>query len=186
VIFLAADAFGVLPPIARLTPEQAMYHFLSGYTAKLAGTERGVTEPKATFSACFGAPFLPRHPGVYAAMLGEKLKEYNVRVWLVNTGWTGGPHGVGERMSLSHTRSMISQALAGRLDHVETQADPVFGLEVPKEVPGVPKSVLTPRETWADKEAYDAQAAKLAQMFKDNFKKFADQVPDEVKAAGPR
>jgi phosphoenolpyruvate carboxykinase (ATP) len=186
VIFLAADAFGVLPPIARLTPEQAMYHFLSGYTAKLAGTERGVTEPKATFSACFGAPFLPRHPGVYAAMLGEKLKAHSVRVWLVNTGWTGGPHGVGHRMSLGHTRSMISAALAGRLDHAETDTDPFFGLHVPKEVPGVPREILTPRNTWADKDAYDEQAAKLASMFKDNFAQFADQVPDEVKAAGPR
>ena len=186
VIFLAADAFGVLPPVARLTPEQAMYHFLSGYTAKLAGTERGVTEPVATFSACFGAPFLPRHPGVYAQMLGEKLRNDNVRVWLVNTGWTGGPHGVGSRMSLGHTRSMISAALAGQLDHVETETDPFFGLPVPKEVPGVPANILHPRETWADKDAYDAQASKLAEMFKKNFEQFADQVPDEVKAAGPR
>jgi phosphoenolpyruvate carboxykinase (ATP) len=186
VVFLTADAFGVLPPISRLSPEQAMYHFLSGYTAKLAGTERGVTEPKATFSACFGAPFLPRHPGVYAEMLGEKLRSGNVRVWLVNTGWTGGPHGVGRRMSLGHTRSMISAALAGQLDHVETDEDPVFGLPVPREVPGVPADILTPRNTWADKDAYDAQAAKLAEMFKENFERFADALPAEVKAAGPR
>jgi phosphoenolpyruvate carboxykinase (ATP) len=186
VIFLTADAFGVLPPISRLSPEQAMYHFLSGYTAKLAGTERGVTEPKATFSACFGAPFLPRHPSVYAEMLGDKLRTGKVRVWLVNTGWTGGPHGVGRRMSLGHTRSMISAALAGQLDHVETDDDPVFGLPVPREVPGVPVDILTPRNTWADKDAYDGQAAKLAEMFKNNFEQFAAALPAEVKAAGPR
>ena len=186
VVFLAADAFGVLPPIARLTAEQAMYHFLSGYTAKLAGTERGVTEPKATFSACFGAPFLPRHPGVYAAMLGEKLRTHGAHVWLVNTGWTGGPYGVGRRMSLGHTRSMIQAALAGQLDEVETRTDPVFGLHVPVTVPGVPSSVLNPRDTWDDGEAYDAQAQKLAGMFRENFRQFEDQVPDEVKAAGPQ
>ena len=185
VVFLTADAFGVMPPIARLTPEQAMYHFLSGYTAKLAGTERGVTEPKATFSACFGAPFLPRHPGVYAEMLGEKLRENNVRTWLVNTGWSGGPYGVGSRMSLGYTRSFISAALAGDLDRIETWTDPVFGLHVPTSVPGVPDKVLRPRETWDDKAAYDAQAAKLAEMFKKNFEQFAAQVGDEVKAAGP-
>ena len=186
VVFLAADAFGVLPPISRLTPEQAMYHFLSGYTAKLAGTERGVTEPKATFSTCFGAPFLPRHPSVYAGMLGEKLRTYHVRVWLVNTGWTGGPYGVGARMSLGHTRSMIKAAIAGELDHVVTETDPVFGLHVPATVHGVPSEMLNPRNTWADKAAYDAQAATLAAMFKENFEKFASQVPAEVKAAGPR
>ena len=186
VIFLTADAFGVLPPIARLSPEQAMYQFLSGYTAKLAGTERGVTEPKATFSSCFGAPFLPRHPGVYAEMLGEKLRAGKVRAWLVNTGWTGGQYGTGSRMSLGHTRTMIKAALAGELDDVATQPDPVFGLEVPKSVPGIPTGVLSPRTTWKDGSAYDAQAAKLATMFKENFAKFADHVPDEVKSAGPR
>ncbi len=186
VVFLTADAFGVLPPISRLTPEQAMYQFLSGYTAKLAGTERGVTEPKATFSSCFGAPFLPRHPGVYAEMLGEKLRAGNVRAWLVNTGWTGGPYGTGTRMSLRHTRAMIKAALAGELDDVATKADAVFGLNVPGSVPDVPSTVLQPRSTWKDGSAYDAQAAKLAAMFKENFAKFADQVPDEVKAAGPR
>jgi phosphoenolpyruvate carboxykinase (ATP) len=186
VVFLTADAYGVLPPISKLTPEQAMYHFLSGYTAKLAGTERGVTEPKAAFSACFGAPFLPRHPGVYAEMLGEKLRTHNAHVWLVNTGWTGGAYGVGRRMSLGHTRSMIKAALAGHLDHVATEADPVFGLHVPTAVHGVPADVLNPRNTWADKDAYDAQAAKLAGMFKENFEKFAAQLPPEVKAAGPR
>jgi phosphoenolpyruvate carboxykinase (ATP) len=175
VVFLTADAFGVLPPISKLTPEQAMYHFLSGYTAKLAGTERGVTEPKATFSTCFGAPFLPRHPSVYAEMLGERLRGGSVHVWLVNTGWTGGPYGTGSRMSLGHTRSMVKAALAL-----------VFGLHVPKSVPGVPPAVLNPRGTWAEGEAYDAQAEKLATMFKENFARFADQVPDEVTAAGPR
>ena len=186
VVFLTADAYGVLPPISRLTPEQAMYHFLSGYTAKLAGTERGVTEPKAAFSACFGAPFLPRHPGVYAEMLGAKLREGGAQVWLVNTGWTGGPYGVGSRMSLRHTRTMVKAALAGALTDVETVTDPVFGLHMPAAVEGVPTGVLHPRNTWADPEAYDVQAQKLASMFKSNFERFADQVPDEVKAAGPQ
>ncbi|MFQ5536235.1 MAG: phosphoenolpyruvate carboxykinase (ATP) [Gemmatimonadota bacterium] len=186
VVFLTADAFGVLPPISRLTPDQAMYHFLSGYTAKLAGTERGVTEPRATFSACFGAPFLPRHPAEYAEMLGEKLRAHKAQVWLVNTGWSGGPYGVGSRMSLGHTRSMVSAALAGQLDHVETRTDPFFGLHIPVSVHGVPSGVLDPRETWADKDAYDAQAVRLAEMFKENFRQFADRVPGEVQAAGPR
>ena len=186
VLFLTCDAFGVLPPIARLTPEQAMYHFLSGYTAKVAGTERGVTEPQATFSSCFGAPFLPRHPGVYAEMLGEKLREHGSRVWLVNTGWTGGGHGEGSRMKLSYTRSMVRAALAGQLDDVETVTDPVFGLAVPVSVPGVPDEILRPRDTWLDREAYDAAAAKLAQMFRENFVKFQDQVGPEVVEAGPQ
>ncbi len=185
VVFLTADAFGVLPPIAQLTPEQAMYHFLSGYTAKVAGTERGVTEPKATFSACFGAPFLPRHPGVYATMLGEKLREHGARVWLVNTGWTGGGYGTGSRMKLQHTRAMVRAALAGLLDSVETRTDPVFGLAVPRDVPHVPSEVLDPRSTWADGAAYDAAASKLAGMFRENFAKYADGVADEVKKAGP-
>jgi phosphoenolpyruvate carboxykinase (ATP) len=185
VVFLTADAFGVLPPISRLTAAQAMYHFLSGYTAKVAGTERGVTEPQATFSACFGAPFLPLPPGVYAEMLGERIRHHQVKVWLVNTGWTGGPHGVGTRMELSHTRAMIRAALSGRLDDVTTQAHPVFGVQVPSAVPDVPASVLDPRGTWADGAAYDAQAGKLARMFQDNFGKFAEQVSDEVRAAGP-
>ena len=186
VVFLTADAFGVLPPISRLTPEQAMYHFLSGYTAKVAGTERGVTEPQATFSACFGGPFLPRHPGVYAKMLGEKLREHGAKVWLVNTGWSGGGHGVGSRMKLSHTRAMVNAALAGDLDGAEYVTNEIFGLDVPTAVPGVPAEVLSPRSTWADGEAYDASATKLAKMFKANFEKFADQVGDEVKAAGPK
>jgi phosphoenolpyruvate carboxykinase (ATP) len=186
VVFLTCDAFGVLPPIARLTPEQAMYHFLSGYTAKVAGTERGVTEPKAAFSACFGAPFLPRHPGEYAEMLGEKLREHGSRVWLVNTGWSGGGYGTGTRMKLSHTRAMVRAALAGRLDEVETKVDPNFGLAVPVRVPDVPDEVLDPRATWDDPEAYDAAAAKLAGMFGENFARYADHVPERVSAAGPR
>ncbi len=185
VVFLTADAFGVLPPISRLTPEQAMYHFLSGYTAKVAGTERGVTEPKATFSACFGAPFLPRSPVVYAKMLGEKLREHGATVWLVNTGWTGGPHGVGSRMKLGYTRAMARAALAGDLDNIETNADPVFGLHIPASVAGVPTEVLTPRGTWANGEEYDAMATKLAEMFRKNFTQFEQEVPSEVEAAGP-
>jgi len=185
VVFLTADAFGVLPPVSRLTPEQAMYHFLSGYTAKVAGTERGVTEPVATFSSCFGAPFLPRHPGVYAKMLGDKLREQSARVWLVNTGWSGGGYGVGSRMKLGYTRAMVNAALAGELDSAEFVADPVFGMDVPTAVPGVPSEVLHPREAWADPDAYDASAAKLAEMFKANFEQFSDQVTDEVKGAGP-
>ncbi len=186
VVFLTADAFGVLPPISKLTPEQAMYHFLSGYTAKVAGTERGITEPKATFSSCFGAPFLPRHPGVYAEMLGEYLRKHGPDVWLVNTGWTGGGYGVGERMKLSHTRTMVSAALAGELADTATETDPIFGLAVPTEVPGVPSGVLHARQTWADGAAYDEAAGKLAAMFRANFQRFEEQVPGPVKEAGPR
>jgi phosphoenolpyruvate carboxykinase (ATP) len=186
VVFLTADAFGVLPPIARLTPEQAMYHFLSGYTAKVAGTERGVTEPKAAFSTCFGAPFLPLAPGVYAAMLGRKLQEHNAQVWLVNTGWTGGPFGVGHRMKLAYTRAMVRAAIGGEFDDARTRPDPVFGLHVPESIPGVPKELLDPRGTWSDPAAYDAAAQKLAGMFRDNFKKFEEQVSEGVRAAGPR
>jgi phosphoenolpyruvate carboxykinase (ATP) len=185
VVFLTCDAFGVLPPISRLSHDQALYHFLSGYTAKVAGTERGVTEPSATFSTCFGAPFMPLHPGVYARMLGERLQEHGSAAWLVNTGWTGGGHGVGSRMKLAHTRRMVTAALSGELEGTETQRDPIFGLEIPAAVEGVPAEVLTPRETWADKEAYDAQARKLAEMFRDNFEQFEDGVSAEVIAAGP-
>ncbi|MEO8200317.1 MAG: phosphoenolpyruvate carboxykinase (ATP) [Gemmatimonadota bacterium] len=185
IIFLTADAFGVLPPIARLTPEQAMYHFLSGYTAKVAGTERGVTEPTATFSACFGAPFLPLHPSVYARMLGERIAEHGARVWLVNTGWTGGGYGVGTRISLPHTRTMVRSALAGGLDTATFRKDPVFGLDVPTAVGDIPTRLLTPRDTWADTAAYDAAASKLAGMFRDNFARYASQVPEAVKNAGP-
>ncbi len=185
VVFLTADAFGVLPPISRLTAAQAMYHFLSGYTAKVAGTERGVTEPTATFSSCFGAPFLPRHPGVYAEMLGKKIQQDQARVWLVNTGWTGGPYGVGSRMKLSYTRAMVRAALAGQLDEVAYLTDPIFGFAVPTSVPGVPSEVLQPRETWSDPAGYDAQARKLAAMFRENFAAFADQVSEEIRNAGP-
>jgi phosphoenolpyruvate carboxykinase (ATP) len=186
IVFLTADAFGVLPPLAKLSPEQAMYHFLSGYTAKVAGTERGVTEPQATFSACFGAPFLPRHPSVYAAMLGERIARHGVRCWLLNTGWTGGPYGEGHRINLPFTRAMVRAALSGALDTVPTREDPVFGLHVPTEVPGVPARMLEPRSTWADADAFDRQARKLAGMFVRNFDSYADQVAPEIRAAGPR
>ena len=186
VVFLTADAFGVMPPIARLSGEQAMYHFLSGYTAKVAGTERGVTEPSATFSACFGAPFLPMHPGVYAKMLGERIAKHGARVWLVNTGWTGGPYGAGHRMKLAHTRAMVTAALSGQLDGASSTKDPVFGFEVPAAVPGVPADVLQPRATWTDPAAYDAQAGKLAEMFRKNFATFEAGVEEAVRKAGPR
>jgi phosphoenolpyruvate carboxykinase (ATP) len=186
IVMLTADAFGVLPPIARLTPEGAMYHFLSGYTAKVAGTEKGVTEPSATFSACFGAPFLPLHPNVYARFLGERIAGHRSSVWLVNTGWTGGPYGTGTRMKIAHTRAMIKAALSGALDNVKYQTDPVFNVEVPVECPGVPPAVLQPRSTWADPTAYDVQAKKLAGMFVENLKAFGDAVSPEVRAAGPR
>jgi phosphoenolpyruvate carboxykinase (ATP) len=187
IVFLTCDAFGVMPPIARLTPAQTMYHFVSGYTAKVAGTERGVTEPKETFSACFGAPFLPLHPHVYAEMLGARIAQHGVQCWLVNTGWTGGPHGVGHRMRLSHTRAMIRAALAGRLDRVPLRCEPVFGLEVPQHVPGgVPDEVLDPRGTWNDAAAYDAQAARLAGLFRKNFEQFAGRVHGAVGEAGPK
>jgi phosphoenolpyruvate carboxykinase (ATP) len=186
VIMLTADAFGVLPPIARLTPEQAMYHFISGYTAKVAGTERGVTEPTATFSALFGAPFMALHPTVYADLFGKLIARHHVDCWLVNTGWTGGPYGVGERIQIAYSRAVIRGALTGALREVPTKADPVFGFEVPQGCPGVPDEVLQPRETWADKEAYDAQARKLAGLFAENFAEYADKAAPEVLAAAPR
>ena len=186
VIFLTCDAFGVLPPVARLTSDQAMYHFLSGYTAKVAGTEIGVTEPKATFSTCFGAPFMPRPPGVYAKLLGERMGHASAKAWLVNTGWSGGGYGAGSRMKISFTRAMIHAVLSGSLDSVATTIDPIFGVAVPSTVPGVPAEVLTPRNTWKDKAAYDAQAKKLAKMFTDNFAQYASGVSDAVRSAGPR
>ena len=186
IVMLTADAYGVLPPVSRLTPDRAMYHFLSGYTARVAGTEKGVTEPKAVFSTCFGAPFLPLNPNVYAKMLGEKIATHKARVWLVNTGWTGGPYGVGKRMKIAHTRAMINAALAGQLDTVQYRTDPVFNVEVPTSCPGVPEEVLDPRKTWPDGKAYDEQAKKLAAMFVDNFKRFEKDVPEAVKAAGPK
>ena len=185
VIMLTADAYGVLPPIARLSPEGAMYHFLSGYTARVAGTEKGVTEPKATFSTCFGAPFLPLNPNVYAKMLGEKIAAHQSRVWLVNTGWTGGPYGVGTRMKIAHTRAMITAALTGQLDKVEYVRHPIFNIDVPKSVPSVPDHVLDPRSTWPDAGKYDEQAKKLAAMFIENFKTFEKDVAAPVKQAGP-
>jgi phosphoenolpyruvate carboxykinase (ATP) len=186
VVMLTADAFGVLPPISRLSPEAAMYHFLSGYTAKVAGTETGVTEPKATFSTCFGAPFLPMAPSRYARMLGERIARHQARVWLVNTGWTGGPYGVGTRMKIAYTRAMIRAALSGALDRVAYVTDPIFNLDVPASCPDVPSEVLTPRNTWANGADYDAQARNLARMFVDNFKPFETGVTADVRAAGPR
>jgi phosphoenolpyruvate carboxykinase (ATP) len=186
IVMLAADAFGVLPPVSKLTPEQAMYHFLSGYTAKVAGTEKGVKEPEATFSACFGAPFMALSPVVYARLLGDKIARHEVGVWLVNTGWTGGPYGVGRRMSIAHTRAMVNAALRGQLQGVPTKQDPFFGLQVPQECPGVPAEVLNPRSTWSDPLAYDAQARRLAGMFADNFEPFREEVSPAVAAAGPR
>jgi phosphoenolpyruvate carboxykinase (ATP) len=185
VVFLTADAFGVLPPIARLTREQAAYHFISGYTAKLAGTEVGVKEPTATFSAGFGAPFLPRHPGVYAEQLMERLERYDVPVWLVNTGWTGGPYGIGKRMDITHTRNMVRAALNGQLKDVPTVLDPVFRVAVPTSVPGVPSELLIARDTWSDPAAYDAAAKKIAHMFHSNFAAYADGVSRAVRDAGP-
>jgi len=186
IVMLTADAYGVLPPIARLTPDAAMYHFLSGYTARVAGTETGVTEPKAVFSTCFGAPFLPMHPNVYARLLGEKIARHNARVWLVNTGWTGGPYGVGKRMGIAHTRAMIAAALAGQLDHVSYRNDPTFNVDVPASCPGVPDAVLDPRSTWPNPQAYDEHAKKLAGMFVENFKTFEGDVAPSVKEAGPK
>jgi phosphoenolpyruvate carboxykinase (ATP) len=186
LVLLAADAFGILPPISRLTHAQAAYHFLSGYTAKLAGTEVGVKEPSATFSTCFGAPFMPRQPGEYARMLVERMERWGAQAWLVNTGWTGGPYGTGERMNINHTRSMVRAALDGRLDDVPTVTDPIFGVQVPTHVPDVPDEVLEPRGTWPDPAAYDVQAARLAQMFVENFERYAEGVGDDVRAAGPR
>ncbi len=186
VIFLTCDAFGVLPPIARLDQAQALYHFLSGYTAKVAGTERGVTEPKATFSTCFGAPFMPRHPGIYARMLGERIDRHGVKVWLINTGWTSGPYGVGQRIRLGDTRRLVAAALSGELDGAATEVDPIFGLAVPRKVEGIDDRILRPRDTWADPVAYDARAAALADMFSDNFKQFETEVAEEVRGAGPR
>ncbi len=185
IVMLTADAFGVLPPIARLTPDQAMYHFLSGYTAKVAGTEIGVTEPEATFSTCFGAPFMPRHPSVYGNLLKERIAKGNVSCWLVNTGWTGGKYGVGKRMPIKATRALLNAALDGSLKRAEFRKDPYFGFDVPVEVPGVDTAILNPRATWADKADYDATAARLVRLFIDNFAKFETHVDQSVKEAAP-
>jgi phosphoenolpyruvate carboxykinase (ATP) len=185
-IMLTADAFGVLPPISRLSPEQAMYHFLSGYTARVAGTEKGVSEPQATFSTCFGAPFMARHPTVYARMLGEKMARQNVKCWLVNTGWSGGGFGVGERMSIRHTRAMVRAALDGRLAQAAAAAEPHFGLMVPSACPDVPADVLDPRAGWKDKTAYESAARDVAQRFESNFRQFEKSVDSKVNQAAIR
>ena len=187
VVMLTADAFGVLPPVSRLTPQQAMYHFVSGYTAKLAGTETGLgKEPQATFSTCFGAPFMVMHPGVYANLLRENLEKHKADCWLVNTGWTGGPFGTGQRMKIAHTRAMIKAVLDGSLAKVEAFRHPIFNVEVPSSCSGVPSEVLNPRNTWSDKELYDAKAAELAEKFKKNFETYASGMEEAVVAAGPR
>jgi phosphoenolpyruvate carboxykinase (ATP) len=186
IFFLTSDAQGILPPIAKLTVEQAMFHFLSGYTAKVAGTEAGVKEPKAVFSSCFGAPFLPLHPGKYASLLGEKLKNSTVNVWLVNTGWIGGPVGVGSRMRLAHTRSIITAALNGDLNNVDYIAHPVFGMKMPVSCPGVPVFLMNPRDIWEDKAAYDVAANNLAAQFLKNFDKFKELADEKIMAGAPR
>lgn len=186
IIMLTCDAFGVMPPISKLTPAQAMYHFLSGYTAKIPGTEKGIQEPKSTFSTCFGAPFMVRPPSVYAELLGEKIRAHRVQCWLLNTGWTGGPFGDGHRIDLGYTRAMRDAALEGNLAEAPTKTDDLFGLAIPTEVEGVPQEVLFPRSTWDDPAAYDAQARKLAKMFAENFEQYEDTVPEEVQQAGPQ
>ena len=185
VVFLTADAFGVLPPISKLTPEQAMYYFINGYTSKLAGTEAGVTEPQPNFSSCFGAPFMPRRPAEYANMLADRIKKHNAHVWLLNTGWTGGPYGKGgKRFSLPYTRAMVTAILSGKLNETKTIEHPIFGLLMPTSVPNVPSEVLDPRSTWADKDAYDTQAKKLAKLFRENDAKF--DLPDAIRSGGPK
>lgn len=186
IIFLSADAFGVLPPIAKLTKEQALYHFLSGYTAKVAGTERGIVEPLPNFSTCYGAPFMPLYPHQYAKLLGEKLEKHNVDVWLINTGWSGGPYGIGSRVKIPHTRTMVNAVLDGKLKDMPMETEPFFRLQIPKHCPGVPDDILNTRNTWANKADYDLQAKKLAGMFVENFKQFETGVTPEVRAAGPK
>jgi phosphoenolpyruvate carboxykinase (ATP) len=183
---LTCDAFGVLPPLARMTPEQAMYHFLAGYTAKVAGTEAGVTEPEATFSPCFGGPFMALPPLTYAQLLGKKIAQHHVQVWLLNTGWTGGPYGTGRRIHLASTRAMVKAVLSGALKDTSWQADPIFGISIPRACPGVPTEILQPRATWSDPAAYDLKARELARMFEKNFQENAPDAPAEVKAAGPK
>ena len=183
VIMLTCDAYGVLPPIARLTPAQAMYHFLSGFTSKTPGTEVGIAEPTPTFSTCFGAPFMPRRPEVYGKLLQDKIAQHGASCWLVNTGWTGGAFGVGKRMPIAATRALLAAALDGSLNDVQFRKDPNFGFEVPVSVPGVEDKLLDPRQTWADPAAYDKQAAKLVQMFSDNFAQYLGAIDDEVRAA---
>ena len=186
IFFLTCDAFGVLPPLSKLTPGQAMYHFISGYTAKVAGTEAGVTEPQTTFSACFGAPFMPLHPTKYAEMLGEKMRKHNVNVWLVNTGWSGGEYGVGSRISLKHTRAMITATLNGELDNVHFETHNIFGLHMPSSCTIVPSELLNPRNTWQNKDAYDAKAKELAEAFNSNFEQFSENASQEILNAAPK
>ena len=186
VIFLTCDAFGVLPPISKLTPSQAAYHFISGYTAKVAGTEIGVTEPEATFSACFGEPFMPMHPGVYADLLSEKMATHNSNAWLINTGWSGGSFGVGNRMKLRYTRAMLNAALDGKLDNVDYITDERFNFQIPTSCPDVPDEILIPRQTWTNPHEYDETADKLAKMFNENFKRYSNGVSDDVNSASPR
>ena len=185
IFFLTADAFGVLPPISKLTPGQAAYHFISGYTAKVAGTEEGINEPTPNFSACFGAPFMPLHPTKYAEMLSAKMKETGVNVWLINTGWTGGPYGVGSRMKLKYTRAMIASALEGKLEKIEFEKHPIFNLMMPKTCENVPTEVLNPRDTWKDKDAYDTKAKELAKSFRENFAKFETYANEEILSGAP-
>jgi phosphoenolpyruvate carboxykinase (ATP) len=186
IFFLTADAFGVLPPISKLSAGQAMYHFISGYTAKVAGTEEGITEPVTAFSACFGAPFLPLHPTKYAEMLGERMEKHNVKVWLINTGWSGGEYGTGERIKLKFTRAMITAALEGKLDHVDYTTHEIFGLAMPNECEGVPTEILNPKNTWEDKSAYDVKANRLANEFVKNFAQFESAANEEIMAAAPK
>lgn len=185
IVMLTADAFGVMPPISKLTPDQAIYHFLSGYTAKVAGTEAGIKEPEEVFSTCFGAPFMTLHPGVYGSLLGEKIRKYHVNCWLINTGWSGGPYGVGERMDIDYSRAMLNAALSGELDKLSMHEDPIFKVAVPDHCPGVPDEVLRPENTWPDKAAYQKKARELAKAFQQNFKQFEDKVSEGVKNAGP-
>jgi phosphoenolpyruvate carboxykinase (ATP) len=186
IFFLTADSFGIIPPISKLTPGQAAYHFISGYTAKVAGTEAGVTEPQPNFSACFGAPFMPLHPTKYAEMLSKKIKDSDVKVWLINTGWTGGPYGIGSRMKLKYTRSMITAALNGELDNVDYENHTVFGIAKPQSCPNVPSEILNPRNTWEDKDLYDVKAVELAEKFKANFAKFSAFANEEIMAGAPK
>jgi phosphoenolpyruvate carboxykinase (ATP) len=186
IFFLTADAYGIFPPVSKLSAGQAMYQFVCGYTAKVAGTEAGVIEPKATFSACFGAPFFPLHPVQYAELLGKKIREKKVNVWMINTGWSGGPYGIGTRMKLAYTRAMITAALDGKLDNVEYEPHSVFGMMMPKEVPGVPSDVLNPRNTWTDKKEYDIKAKELAKEFIKNFSKYSSAAGEETLSAAPR